>query len=334
MIDHDQLFKKLLKEFFLEFIALFLPGVHSYLDPTGLEFLDKELFTELPVSQKRNADLVVKARFRGQPTCFLLHVEPESKRRQKRGAFARRMFDYFALLTRDHQLPVYPVALLSYDKPLDDEVSNLIIAFPDKTVLEFRFTIIQLNRLKWRDYLRQDNPAAAALMAKMGFAPEERVEVKKECLRMIARLKYDPERTKFLAQFVDTYLRLNAEEQEQFKVALQKLPRQEREATMEITTSWMEEGIEIGIQKGLQKGLQQGLQQGLQRERSLVLRLLARRLGVLSQRAQTSIARLSFEQLENLGEALLDFTHPRDLTRWLREHAAPKGKPNGTPPNK
>ena len=324
MIDHDQLFKKPLKEFFLEFVAAFLPAVHGYLDATSLEFLDKELFSELPLSQKRAADLVVKARFREQPTCFLLHVEPESRRRQKRGAFARRMFDYFALLTRDHHLPVYPVALLSYDKPLDLEVSSFKVEFPDKTVLEFRFTIIQLNRLKWRDYLRQDNPAAAALMAKMGFAPEERVEVKKECLRMIARLKYDPERTRFLAQFIDTYLRLTAEENQQFKAALQKLPRQEREATMELTTSWMEEGIEIGIQKGLQKGLQQGLQQGLQSERSLVMRLLTRRIGGLSQRAQASIARLSFEQLENLGEALLDFTEPRDLTQWLREHGTTK----------
>lgn len=204
MIDHDQLFKKLLKEFFLEFVELFLPGVHSYLDPTYIEFLDKELFTELPVSEKRNADLIVKTRFQGQATYFLIHVEPESRRRRKRGAFARRMFDYFALLMRDHQLPVYPVALLSYDKPHDLEANTLQVMFPDQTVLEFRFTVIQLNRLNWREYLQHDNPAAAALMAKMGFALEERVEVKKECLRMIARLKYEPERTKFLAQFVDT----------------------------------------------------------------------------------------------------------------------------------
>ncbi len=328
MIDHDQLFKKLLREFFLEFVELFLPGVYLYLNPNNIEFLDKELFTQLPLSEKRNADLVVKARFQGQATYFLIHVEPESRRRRKRGAFARRMFDYFALLMRDHQLPVYPVALLSYDTPRDLEASTLSVEFPDKTVLIFRFTVIQLNRLDWRKYLHQDNPAAAALMAKMGVAPEERVEVKKECLRMIARLKYEPERTKFLGQFVDTYLRLNAEEQTKLKAALQKLPRREREVTMEITTSWEEEGIVKGIvigeKRGEKRGLKQGLKQGLQHEQDLVLRQLTRRLGPLSQRTQTSIARLSFEQLENLGEALLDFTHPRDLTQWLREHATPK----------
>ncbi len=246
------------------------------------------------------------------------------------------MFDYFALLIRDHQLPVYPVALLSYDTPRELEADSFRVEFPDKTVLEFRFTVIQLNRLDWRKYLHQDNPAAAALMAKMGVASAERVEVKKECLRMIARLKYEPERTKFLAQFVDTYLRLNAEEQIKLKAAIKKLPRKEREVTMEITTSWEEEGIAKGLAKGIaigekrgekrgeQRGEQRGLQQGLERERSLVLRQLARRLGALSQRAQVSVARLSFDQLEQLGEALLDFNDPHDLTAWLRAQTTTK----------
>jgi flagellar biosynthesis/type III secretory pathway protein FliH len=143
---------------------------------------------------------------------------------------------------------------------------------------------------------------------------------------MIARLKYEPEKTRLLSRFVDTYLRLNAEEQIRFKAALEKLPRRERKATMEILTSWEEKGIVIGEQRGIK----QGLQQGLQHERGLVLRQLARRVGALSQRAQSSVARLSFEQLEQLGEALLDFNHPRDLTQWLREHAAANGKTKGS----
>lgn len=327
MIDHDQLFKRLLREFFGEFVQAFLPSVDIYLDPTSIEFLDKELYTEKPPGEKRNADLVVKARFRGVTAYFLIHVEPESSRRRKKGAFAWRMFDYFAMLTREHRLPVYPVALLSYDTPNNLEADSLRIKFPDKTVLEFRFTVIQLNRLNWRNYLQQDNPVAAALMSKMGFAPEERVEVKKECLRMITRLKYEPEKMRLLARFVDTYLRLNAEEEVQFKLALEKLPRRERKATMEYMTSWEEKGYTRGIAIGEQRGEQKGLQQGLQRECALVTRQLVRRFGTLSQRAQTSIARLSFDQLEQLGEALLDFNHPRDLTAWLREQAATK--PNG-----
>jgi hypothetical protein len=313
MIDHDQLFKTLLKEFFLEFVELFLPAVFAYLDPREITFLDKEVFTELQAGKKRSGDLVVKVKFKGRAAYFLIHCEPESSRRRKRGEFGRRLFDYFALFTREYRLPVYPIAILSYDKPRDQEDDVFRVEFPDKVVLEFRFTVIQLNRLNWRDFLRHDNPIAAALMAKMGFAPEERVEVKKECLRMIVRLRYDRERTQFLATFVDVYLALNAEEEARFSAALKELPLEEQETAMEIMTSWE----------------RRGLQQGLQRERELVLRLLTSRVGALSKSAQASIARLSIEQVENLALALLDFKKPGDLTRWLQEHAATNGKTNG-----
>jgi hypothetical protein len=67
----------------------------------------------------------------------------------------------------------------------------------------------------------------------------------------------------------------------------------------------------------------------LQRERELVLRLLANRIGALSKSAQAGIARLSIEQVENLALALLDFKKPGDLTHWLQEYAATNGKTNG-----
>jgi len=45
---------------------------------------------------------------------------------------------------------------------------------PDFKVLEFNYRVIQLNRLNWRDFLRYQNPAASALMAKMKIAPCDR----------------------------------------------------------------------------------------------------------------------------------------------------------------
>jgi len=44
-------------------------------------------------------------------------------------------------------------------------------------VLDFSFQAIQLNRLNWRDYLRQANPVASALMAKMNIASADRPRV-------------------------------------------------------------------------------------------------------------------------------------------------------------
>jgi predicted transposase YdaD len=67
--------------------------------------------------------------------------------------------------------------------------------------------------------------------------------------------------------------------------------------------------------------LQQGLQQGLQQEaRSLIGRLLLRRFGAVDPQLQEQIQALSIAQLEELAEALLDFSAVTDLTLWLHEH--------------
>ncbi|GAB4191530.1 MAG: Rpn family recombination-promoting nuclease/putative transposase [Coleofasciculaceae cyanobacterium] len=76
-------------------------------------------------------------------------------------------------------------------------------------------------------------------------------------------------------------------------------------------------GIEEGRQQGRQEGRQQGVQEGQFR---LILRQLERGLGEISPDIQTRIRQLSIEQLENLGEAILDFTSTADLTDWLQTH--------------
>jgi predicted transposase YdaD len=62
---------------------------------------------------------------------------------------------------------------------------------------------------------------------------------------------------------------------------------------------------------------EEGIQEGQQREKSLVLRQLAKRVGELPQDVRQQVESLSLEQLENLGEALLDFTSMADLDGWL-----------------
>jgi predicted transposase YdaD len=68
------------------------------------------------------------------------------------------------------------------------------------------------------------------------------------------------------------------------------------------------------LEEGEQKGEQRGRLEG---ERTLVLRLLARKVGELSPHIREQLQTLSLEQLENLGEALLDFTSMSDLQNWL-----------------
>ena len=67
-----------------------------------------------------------------------------------------------------------------------------------------------------------------------------------------------------------------------------------------------------------QEALEEGERIGeLSGERSLVLRQLNRKLGEISQDLQGRIGELSLTQLENLGEALLDFGQIDDLVLWL-----------------
>ena len=199
MIDHDRLFKELIETFFLDFVDLFLPEVALYLERDTISFLDKELFTDVTAGESHEADLVVKGRFKGKEAFFLIHIEAQSSRES---GFARRMFRYFARLYDKFDVPVYPVAIFSYDTPFTREDDCHIVAFPNKVINHFSFEAIQLNQLNWRDFLNKQNPVAAALMSKMRIASEDRAQVKLECLRLLATLRLDPARMRLISRAI------------------------------------------------------------------------------------------------------------------------------------
>ncbi len=76
----------------------------------------------------------------------------------------------------------------------------------------------------------------------------------------------------------------------------------------------------VTYQAILEKGVQQGLEQGRQREVTLILRLLNRRFSEIEPALEERLRRLSMNQLEDLGVALLDFQEISDLTAWLNRH--------------
>ena len=78
MIDHDRLFKELLTTFFVEFLDLFFPEILTYLERDSIQFLDKEVFTDVTAGERYEADLIVKVKFREQESCFLIHVENQA----------------------------------------------------------------------------------------------------------------------------------------------------------------------------------------------------------------------------------------------------------------
>lgn len=253
MVEHDRLFKELLTQFIHEFIELFLPDVKNVLEPNTLHFVDKEMHSELGLGNKRTAGLLAKARIRGKDAFFLLHVEHEA---HPRTDLPRRMFRYFSILYERHgDLPIYPVALLSYQKPRKAAASTYEVSCMDRKIVTYRFRVIQLNRMDWRGFLKHPNPVVAALMSRMKISPRERVKVKIASLRMLANLKLNLEKKRFVSAFVDQYLSLSEGESIEFSQEIDKIGTKERQALIELTTSWKEEGRAEGLAEGRRAGI-------------------------------------------------------------------------------
>lgn len=73
----------------------------------------------------------------------------------------------------------------------------------------------------------------------------------------------------------------------------------------------------VFYQSIIEKREQRGRKQG---EVAMLLRLLTRRVGAIAPDIENQIQQLSIPQLEDLGEALLDFSSVNDLTSWLENH--------------
>jgi predicted transposase/invertase (TIGR01784 family) len=300
MIDHDRLFKELLSTFFVEFLELFLPEVARAIEPDSVSFLPQEYFADLTTGENKIIDLLAQVRLAGQEVGFLIHVEAQAT---SRTAFAQRVFFYFARLHQKYLQRIYPIVVFSFDEPYREEPNQYTVEFDDLKVMEFNFKAIQLNRLNWRDFLNQSNPVAAALMSKMRIDPADRPRVKVECLRLLATLRLNPAKSQLISGFVDTYLRLNVQEEQAFQAAVGTLEETEREGIMQIVTSWTEQGRTEGR---------------TQEAQSLILRLLSRRVGTLPAGVEAQVQALELPRLEALGEALLDFTGVDDLVGWLQ----------------
>ena len=68
-----------------------------------------------------------------------------------------------------------------------------------------------------------------------------------------------------------------------------------------------------------QEILEEGREEGKQAEAlTLIMRQLPRRIGTVEPELEAQIRELTTQELEELGEALLDFSEPADLTVWLQ----------------
>jgi hypothetical protein len=329
-IDHDSAFKLLLTTFFVEFVDLFCPDLRYQIVPESVEFLPQEVFLDPSTAiqtedsnqaekQKRILDIAAKVRIRsdsplasrGEEEVFIIvHVDPQSTRKPN---FERRMFRYFSRLHDRYNLLVYPIALFTFDAPTNQQPDRYSIEFPNLMVLDFRYQVVQLNQLSWRDYVNNPNPVAAALMSKMNIAPADRPRVKFECLRLLLTLRLALGKQKLISSFFDGYLQLTPQQTQQFEALVDTLELPEREEAMVLTTSWKEEGRVEGRAEGLAEGRQEA-------SINIALQLLTYKFGALAPEVVERIRALSITQLEALPLAIFGFDSSTDLDAWLADH--------------
>jgi predicted transposase/invertase (TIGR01784 family) len=242
--------------------------------------------TELSIEPIR-ADYVTFLQLQGR----ILHLEFQT-RIQSTPPLPLRMLDYWVRLYRLYRLPISQVVVL-------------LIPTSSETVIETAFSVENTNHQYRVISLWEQNPDLFLNdPALLPLAPLTATNQPQTLLQQVAE-KIDELETEQKAEIL-TYTKIVAGLKYN-KDLIRRL----------FQGGMMRESVIY--QDILREGREEGREEGLRRERTLVLRQLTRKLGELPQEMSDRINNLSIEQIENLGEALLDFQEMTDLEAWLNE---------------
>jgi len=317
--DYDNPWKSIIELYFRDFISFFFPWIEPEIDwSREIKFLDKELQKVVRDAEivKRYADKLIEVhRIDGETSLVLCHIEVQS---QYETDFASRMYSYNYRLRDRYNCSVASLAILG------DETENWRPrSFHDalwRCSVKFEFPVIKLldYESQWDQLAVSRNPFAIVVMAHLKTKEThnnflERKDWKLRLTIMLYEQGYEPQDILELYNFLDWLMQLPKTLEQQFQVELEQF---EETRQMKYVTAIERMAEERGQEQGQAQGQAQGQ---LQAGRSIVLRQLARRLGELPDRTLTQINALSIEQLELLGEALLDFTTIANLTQWLEQ---------------
>ncbi len=264
-MGHDQLFKAVLEKFLKDFLELFFPDVAERLDFGTVRFLDKELPMDFPRGTTREVDVVARLEtHQGEPEIVLVHVEVQSRPEKD---FARRMFEYSALLWLRDQTPIFPVVLyLQGGKGLTDEEYRLSLF--GRELFRFRYASVGLAHLRAEEYLKKGSLGAglAALMARKKAG--DPVVLRTDMERRVAASGLDEARKFLLFDVIETYFELSDDERERYETLIS---RREYRTVLEEKLTYSDRMREKFREEGLIEG-----------KRDTLLRQLAAKFGPLS----------------------------------------------------
>ena len=257
-MDHDQIWKEVLTEFFGEFMELFFPRIAEQLDLTTVEFDNTELFADPPTGDVRRPDLVAEVACReGGRELILIHVEVQSCRDPE---MDRRMWEYYCLLRVRRKLPVLPIVLYLAPGRAGLVRETYREQLFGQTYCTLRYWAVALPSFSAERFLRSRNLLAPALSALMRPGRLRRPVHKLQALDAVAAAETNEARRYMLAGVVGAYMVLSEVDEAEFE---QLAAREPNTGVATMVNIFEQKGIEKGIEKGIQQGIEKGIAEGL-----------------------------------------------------------------------
>jgi hypothetical protein len=302
--NYDESWKEALNEYFDSFLSFFFPVAYKAIDWTKPpESLDKELqqITASSSTEKRIADKLYKVWLLDKTQVWILiHIEIQS---QYDVDFQERMYIYnYRAFDLYHKF-VVGLAILgdtsstwrpnSYEQAMLD--CELSLKFPIAKLLDYESRWQELESSDNRD-----NPFAIIVMAHLKTKATtgnlaEREQWKWTLIRGLYERGLTKEQIVKLFKIIDKMMSLPKELQQGLVAKIKHLEEENQMPFISPTE-------ELAMERG---------------EQQLIIRQLNRRIGEIKSSFIDTIRTLTIDQLELLGEALLDFSSITDLEQWL-----------------
>jgi hypothetical protein len=306
-VTSDQIFKVFLQEFLPRFLELFLPNQAALLDFDTITYLDKELFTDFPQGETREADFLAEIRTKdGQPEILLIHIEVQGKRSPE---FSARMWEYYNLLRQRFGKRVYPIVIYLTSGAGGITTEEYREELLGEEILTFRYRVVGLADLPADEWADRAGAVSASLATLMASPRGQRGRRAFDSLKTVWTSDLPDAQKQVLSEIVDRLGRSRLTQREHV-IYEDLLASEEAQEIKEMVTTFEERAME----KGLARGMQQGMSEGIRVQREMIVELLTERFEQVPVVVQERINNTgTLEELKTLFRRALHAATPEDV---------------------